>query len=66
MAGAPTGEIPFPAETHQDWISRPGNRERLIELTCWFITQPVEDDVLSRWADDAVLVPCLMNRCGPV
>ena len=57
VAGAPTGVIPFPAETHQDWISRAGDRERLIELTRWFITQPVEDDVLSRWADDAVLVP---------
>jgi non-heme chloroperoxidase len=57
IAGCPTGEIPFPEETHQDWIGRAGNRERMIELTRWFITQPVEDDVVSRWADDAVLVP---------
>jgi non-heme chloroperoxidase len=57
VAGCPAGEIPFPAETHQDWIGRAGSRERLIELTRWFITQPVADDLLARWADDAVLVP---------
>jgi 3-oxoadipate enol-lactonase len=57
IAGCPMGEIPFPAETHADWISRAGSRERLIELTRWFVTQPVEADVLERWADDAVRVP---------
>src|SRR3977135_1371284 len=36
VAGCPPGEIPFPAETHQDWIGRAGDRERLIELTRWF------------------------------
>jgi 3-oxoadipate enol-lactonase len=57
VAGCPTGEIPFPSETHQDWISRAGSRDRLLELTRWFLTQPVEADVLERWADDAVKVP---------
>ena len=57
VSGCPTGEIPFPAETHQDWISRAGSRERMIELVRWFLTQPVEDDVMTRFADDAVLVP---------
>ena len=57
VAGCPSGEIPLPAETVADWISRAGDRERLIELERWFITQPVEADVLERWADDAVKVP---------
>ena len=57
VAGCPAGEIPLPDETVADWISRAGDRERLIELERWFITQPVEADVLERWADDAVKVP---------
>jgi pimeloyl-ACP methyl ester carboxylesterase len=57
VAGCPTGEIPFPAETHADWISRAGSRESLLELERWFVTQPVEAEVLERWADDAVKVP---------
>ena len=57
VAGCPTGEIPFPAETHADWISRAGSREGLLELERWFITRPVEADVLEQWADDAVKVP---------
>ena len=57
VAGCPPGEIPFPAETHQDWIGRAGDRERLIELTRWFLTQPVDAEVLERWANDAVQVP---------
>jgi pimeloyl-ACP methyl ester carboxylesterase len=57
VAGCPTGEIPLPAETVADWISRAGDRERLLELERWFITQPVEADVLERWADDAVKIP---------
>jgi non-heme chloroperoxidase len=57
IAGCTTGEIPLPSETLADWMSRAGDRERLIELERWFITQPVEDDLLERWADDAVKVP---------
>ncbi len=53
----PASEIPFPAETHQDWIDRAGDRAKLIELTRWFLTQPVEQDVLEAWADDAIKVP---------
>lgn len=56
VAGCPTGEIPFPEETLQDWISRAGSRERMIELARWFMTQPVADDVMAVFADDAVLV----------
>jgi pimeloyl-ACP methyl ester carboxylesterase len=57
VAGCPAGEIPFPAETHQDWIGRAGDRQRLIELTRWFLSQPVDAEVLERWANDAVQVP---------
>jgi len=57
VSGCPTGEIPFPAETHQDWISRAGSREKMLELIRWFLSQPVDADVLERWADDAVQIP---------
>ena len=57
IAGCPASEIPFPAETHQDWIDRAGDRAKLIELTRWFLTQPVEQEVLEAWADDAIKVP---------
>ena len=49
--------MPLPEEVIQDWIGRAGNRARLIELERQFITRPVADAVVERWADDAVKIP---------
>jgi len=57
VAGWPSGEVPLPEEVIQDWIGRAGNRARLIELERQFITRPVADAVVERWADDAVKIP---------
>ncbi|MBZ0303154.1 MAG: alpha/beta hydrolase, partial [Anaerolineae bacterium] len=57
VAAFPVTEIPFPVETHHDWVGRAGDRERLIEVTRMFLAQPVRDDILERWGDDAVKIP---------
>lgn len=57
VAGCPASAIPFPSETHNDWIDRAGNHEKMMEVTRMFITQPVKPDVIERWGDDAVKVP---------
>lgn len=57
VAAFPATEIPFPVETHYDWVGRAGDRERLIEVTRMFLAQPVRTDILDRWGDDAVKIP---------
>lgn len=53
----PATEIPFPIETHYDWVGRAGDRERLIEVTRMFLAQPIQPEILERWGDDAVKIP---------
>jgi non-heme chloroperoxidase len=57
VAGSPAAAIPFPDETLRDWVGRAGNRERMMEITRMFTTQPVQPEVIERWGDDAVKVP---------
>lgn len=57
VAAFPVTEIPFPVETHHDWVGRAGDRGRLIEVTRMFLAQPVRDDILERWGDDAAKIP---------
>lgn len=57
IAGCPASEIPFPAETQQDWVNRAGDCERLMEITRMFTTQPVSEEVIERWGSDAIKVP---------
>lgn len=57
LAGCPASAIPFPEETLRDWVGRAGNRERMMEITRMFTTQPVESGIIERWGDDAVKIP---------
>jgi pimeloyl-ACP methyl ester carboxylesterase len=57
VAGCPTTEIQLPPETLEDWLSRAGSSERMIELIEGFITAPVERQILERFGRDAAKVP---------
>jgi non-heme chloroperoxidase len=57
VAGCPTTEIRLPPEMLEDWLSRAGSSERMIELIEGFITAPVERQVLERFGRDAAKVP---------
>ena len=57
VAGAPAGEIPFPAETFAYFMSCAGDRGRMSEMLSRFVKEPLRPEVLSRFLDDAVKVP---------
>lgn len=57
IAGTTASKLPFPAEIQRDWVSRVGNREKLMEVTRMFVTQPVRAEIIERWGDDAIKVP---------
>jgi non-heme chloroperoxidase len=56
IAGCPTGEIPLPQEMLDDWYSREGDAERMIELTQSFMTKPVGREVLEPFGRDAAKI----------
>jgi pimeloyl-ACP methyl ester carboxylesterase len=60
VAAFPATEIPFPVETRYDWVGRAGDRERLIEVTSMFLSQPVQSEILDRWGDDAIKIPAFV------
>src|SRR4051812_41572250 len=57
VAGCTAAELPFPPEMQRDWVSLAGDRERFLAFERQFITQPVRQEVLDRWLDDAVKAP---------
>ena len=57
VAGAPAGEIPFPAETFAYFMSCAGDRERMREMMSQFVKEPLRPEVMGRFLDDAVKVP---------
>ena len=57
VAGSPVEEIPLPPELLADWYGRAGDADRLIEITQMFSTQPVPQEVLRRFGDDAAAIP---------
>src|SRR5687767_15023297 len=57
VAGCPASAIPFPEELQQDWVARAGDAGGLKEVTRSFLTRPVAEEVLDRWADEAARVP---------
>ncbi len=56
VAGCPTGEIPLPQEMLDDWYSREGDAERMIELTQSFMAKPVSREVLEPFGRDAAKI----------
>lgn len=56
VAGCPTGEIPLPQEMLDDWYSREGDAERMIELTQSFTAKPVSREVLEPFGRDAAKI----------
>jgi len=57
VAGFPASEMAFPQEVANDWVSRAGDRARLLELIMPFISEPVDASVLDRYVDHATKVP---------
>lgn len=57
IAGAPAASMPFPDDLRRDWVGRAGSRERLDDLVRTFISRPVADSVIERYAADAARVP---------
>ena len=57
VAGAPVGEIALPDEMLDDWYSRAGSAERMIELVRTFVAAPVDEATLERFGRDAAAVP---------
>jgi non-heme chloroperoxidase len=57
VAGSPASEIPLPAEMLNDWYSREGDAERMIELVLGFVAAPVDEAALARFGQDAAVVP---------
>lgn len=64
IGGLPAIQIPFPDEVRQDWVSRAGNSNRLIELlTATFISQPVDPKVLARFGEEgAKAIPSALDQ----
>jgi pimeloyl-ACP methyl ester carboxylesterase len=68
VAGSPASEIPLPDEMLDDWYSREGDAERMVELTRGFVAGPVDEAALARFGRDAAVVPRsalegTMNTC---
>jgi pimeloyl-ACP methyl ester carboxylesterase len=57
VAGSPAGEIALPDEMLDDWFSRAGSAERMIELVRAFVAAPVNEAALERFGRDAAAVP---------
>lgn len=53
----PAAAMPIPDELRSDWVNRAGNREKMMEVTRMFLTQPVREEVIERWGDDAAKIP---------
>lgn len=53
VAGCPTGKIPLPQEMLDDWYTREGDAERMIELVQSFTSKPVKREVLEPVGRDA-------------
>jgi pimeloyl-ACP methyl ester carboxylesterase len=57
VAGSPADQIPLPQEMLDDWYSRAGSAERIVELVRGFIKEPVAQETLERFGRDAALIP---------
>jgi pimeloyl-ACP methyl ester carboxylesterase len=57
VAGSPAGEIALPDEMLDDWYSRAGSAELMIELVREFVVAPVDEAALERFGRDAAAVP---------
>jgi pimeloyl-ACP methyl ester carboxylesterase len=57
VAGTPAGEIALPEEMLNDWYSRAGSAELMIELVRMFVASPVDEAMLERFGRDAAAVP---------
>ena len=56
VGGCPACGIPFPEAIRRDWSRRAGDADRLKEVTAGYITRPVSEDVMDRWAASAATV----------
>lgn len=57
VAGCPAAELRLPADLLDDWYSRAGSAERMIDLVRDVSTRPIQLEPLQRFGRDAAKVP---------
>jgi pimeloyl-ACP methyl ester carboxylesterase len=57
VAGTQASAIPLPAEILEDWYARAGDSEAMKELVRSFLTRPVDESALDRFARNAARIP---------
>lgn len=62
VAGCPAGRLPLPAELIDDWCSRAGDAEGLIEIARSCTTRPVPAATMDAFGRDAALISELVLR----
>ena len=62
VAGTQASSMTLPQELLDDWYGRAGSVDAMKELVRGFLTGPVEEEALDRWAQNAANIPSAALR----